>query len=254
VIRELERIEDFERRTGETGQSGDEQMHEKRDNFVRVQLWPRLDWLSAPSPDAELFGRENGGGFCRYFYAGITYPEMKLVWAKSIAASDHIIGGALPDDKPNLGQKLANYLRKIGVTLEELEAFRETNTDGEISEASRKKLAEWLAAGTNGYRDIRPAKPEEIEIHNALLRDRERHKCSETILQKWGFDSHGNPLSNSMHEDERERHAVHAWEEIRQTFERLGIYKGSLFDYEEELRASFVKHDSSARTSVTEES
>jgi len=93
-----------------------------------------------------------------------------------------------------------------------------------------------------GHADIRPAYPEEISFHNALLRDQKRHEHIAQILEKWGFDTRGTPLVDSMNDDERRRKGLGAWEEIRRTFATLGLLKGSLFDYEDDLRAN---HDAS---------
>ena len=90
-----------------------------------------------------------------------------------------------------------------------------------------------------GHADIRPGKPEEVRIHRALLRDQERHERIERILEKWGFDNRGTPLTSSMDDYEQQRLALEAWEEIKRTFEASGLLKGSLFDYERELQANY---------------
>jgi hypothetical protein len=103
-------------------------------------------------------------------------------------------------------------------------------------------LTKWWQAATEGHIDIRPANPEEIWTYNNLLRDQKRHELTARILEKWGFDAHGTPLAGSIDDDEWKgddewkRRGLQAWEEIRRTFEGLGLLEGSLFDYEEELR------------------
>ncbi len=206
-----------------------------------VTEWPPLDWLSAPSPAAELFGRENGAGFCLYVYPDTNYAQMKLHWAKPNPTTNLIIGGALVEDiSNNLSEQFfATYLSKIGVTSEQFQALQETR---EMSEVSRAQLAKWWQAGMDGYTDIRHATPEEIGTYNALLRDQKRHEQTARILKKWGFDINGAPIAGFIDDDEWKRRGLQAWEEIRRIFEGLGLLEGSLFDYEEELRASHLKY------------
>jgi transitional endoplasmic reticulum ATPase len=86
---------------------------------------------------------------------------------------------------------------------------------------------------------IRPATAEEIAHYNAIEKDWQRQEQIRRILEKWGFDYHGADLSHASDIAGHRRRAVKAWEEIRGTFEKLGLLGGSLFDYEEELRAMF---------------
>jgi hypothetical protein len=210
----------------------------------RKQFWPPLGLLASRSPDAESGELPSGEELCRYVFRGTTYAQMKLHWAKSDSTGSLVIGEALPDDRYKIDvQTIATYLNKVGVPPEEVE------------EASEAQVDKWWEAATEGRTNIafiRPANPEEIGTHNALLRDQKRHEPIAGILEKWGFDSRGIPLAGSMDDDEWKHRGLQAWEEVRRTFEGLGLLKGSLFDYEEELRANFVKYDSVARTSTSE--
>jgi hypothetical protein len=176
---------------------------------------------------------------------------MGLHWAKSNPTSNLVIGGALPLDRPNLPGKVAVYLQKIGVTSEQIEALRETKGDGEMSYEAQ--WAKWWQAATAGHTDIRPAIPEEIETYNARLRDLQRHEHALRILERWGLSRGGTPLAGSMDDDELKGRGLQAWEEIRRTFEGLGLLKGSLFDYEEELRSNFLKYKSKASRSTSQQ-
>jgi hypothetical protein len=128
VIKELKRRE-VERGTGPTGVSPKELAAEAAPIAAppswRKKFWPPLDWLSAPSPDAELFGLDEEVGFCRYVYPDTTYDQIKPHWAKSNPAGGLVIGGALPEDTSALVQKFGTFLEKIGVTSEQIKSLQQ---------------------------------------------------------------------------------------------------------------------------------
>jgi len=197
----------------------------------RQKLWPPLEWLDGPSPDAEVDLLYSGEELCRYVFRNTTYTQIKLHWAKSDSTGSLVIGEALADDRYRIDvQTVAAYLKRIGVSSKQLE------------EASEEQLAKWSDSATEGHTDtafIRPANPEEIDTHNGLLRDQKRREQSTRILEKWGFDAHGKPFSGSMDDDDANRRGLQAWDEIKRTFDSSGLLKGSMFEYEEELRERF---------------
>jgi AAA+ superfamily predicted ATPase len=85
---------------------------------------------------------------------------------------------------------------------------------------------------------IRPATAEEAAHCRAVEKNFKRQYVIERVLERWGFDYHGADLSD-VSDAEHRRRAVNAWAELREVFEKLGLLGGSLFDYEENLRAIF---------------
>lgn len=87
---------------------------------------------------------------------------------------------------------------------------------------------------------IRPATVEEIAHYWAMQRDRQRRAEVHRILERWGFDRQGEPFAEFVKDGMRQhQRAIHAWEEIRREFKEQGLLEGSLFDYEEEMKAIF---------------
>lgn len=97
---------------------------------------------------------------------------------------------------------------------------------------------------------IRPAKAEEMSHYWAIQRDQQRRDVVNGILEKWGFDHQGEPFPEFTKRGGEQQAAIQAWEEIKWEFKEQGLLEGSLFDYEEEVRAMFPSGDSQTGSQI----
>ncbi len=175
-----------------------------RDSLAAARKNPRkipsrlsqLSSLTGVSSEAELFCDAS----TVYFYRDTTYAQMKAHWAE-------------PD--PGYGTELGG-----------------TDFFGDFTEDERDAIDLYHTDHTLHFPAfIRPATIWEIEKHNALERDCQRHKESTKILAKWGFDLSKGPPVDGIWDDDAERRGIQALEETRMRLEQLGMLEGSNYEF-----------------------
>jgi len=120
----------------------------------------------------------------RYIYRNLTYAEMKSHWAMDDTTGSCRLGLTAPDETDQMKSALGK----------------------------REGLAHPL---------LRPARVEEIAVHELRLRGQKRSKEIRSILEQWGFDDEYMPVEG-VWSDAAEQRAGQAYNAIRTRLEQLG--------------------------------
>lgn len=128
----------------------------------------------------------------RYIYRNLTYAEMKLHWAMADPTDSCRLGLTAPDETDQMKSTLG----------------------------AREGLA---------YALLRPARVEEIAVHELRLRGQKCSKEIRAILEQWGFDDEYMPVEGFW-SDPAEQRAGEAYNAIRTRLGQLGLLESSGFE------------------------